>query len=159
MSDIQRPRRTRGAVRTARLCVLLCLPLACAGRGSPAGTPTPPRVAPRAAPDTSSAAITGVKTVERLFTGRFPGVSVTQASNGGLQIRIRGGANSFMAGEEPLYLVDGSPLPQGTGGIVFLNPYDIETIEVLKNPADTGLYGVRGANGVIRITTLRPGRR
>jgi TonB-dependent SusC/RagA subfamily outer membrane receptor len=100
-----------------------------------------------------------VKTVERLFTGRFPGVSVTQASNGGLQIRIRGGANSFMAGEEPLYLVDGSPLPQGTGGIVFLNPYDIETIEVLKNPADTGLYGVRGANGVIRITTLRPGRR
>lgn len=104
-------------------------------------------------------ALTGGKTIERLFTGRFPGVSVTPAANGGLEIRIRGGSNSFMGGEEPLYVVDGTPLPQGTGGIVFLNPYDISKIEVLKNPADIGVYGIRGANGVIRITTTLPGRR
>lgn len=42
---------------------------------------------------------------------------------------------------------------------MYLNPYDISKIEVLKNPQDTGIYGLRGANGVIRITTLRPGQR
>lgn len=124
---------------------------------SPApASPAPRGVAPRPARDTSSVAIGGGKTIERLFTGRFPGVTVTRAANGGLQIRIRGGSNSFLAGEEPLYIVDGTPLPAGTGGIVFLNPYDIEKIEVLKNAADVALYGVRGGNGVIRITTLRP---
>ncbi len=111
-----------------------------------------------APPDTSSTAIGSAKTIERLFTGRFAGVNVTAAAGGGLQIRIRG-SNSFMAGEEPLYLVDDTPLPQGSNGIVHLNPYDIERIEVLKNPADVGIYGVRGGNGVIRITTIRPGPR
>jgi TonB-dependent SusC/RagA subfamily outer membrane receptor len=56
-------------------------------------------------------------------------------------------------------VVDETPLPAGSGGIVYLNPYDIEKIEVLKNPADVGVYGIRGGNGVIRITTKRPRRR
>ena len=56
-------------------------------------------------------------------------------------------------------MVDGTPLPAGTGEISFLTADDIEKIEVLKNPADVGLYGVRGTNGVIKITTTRPGRR
>lgn len=60
---------------------------------------------------------------------------------------------------EPLFVVDGTPLPQGSGGIVFLNPYDITKIEVLRNPADISLYGVRAGNGVIRITTTLPVRR
>ena len=47
------------------------------------------------------------------------------------------------------------PLPAGLG----LNPHDIETIQVLKNPEDTGVYGVRGANGVIVIKTKRPGKK
>lgn len=97
--------------------------------------------------------------IENLFAGRFPGVSVTRADGGGLQIRIRGGSNTFYGSDEPLYVVDDTPLPSGSGGIVFLNPYDIQKIEVLKNPADTGLYGIRGANGVIRITTKKPGGR
>ncbi len=84
---------------------------------------------------------------------------MTQAANGGLDIRIRGGSSSFVSSDEPLYVVDGTPLPSGTGGIVYLNPYDIQKIEVLKNPADIAVYGLRGANGVIRITTTRPGRR
>jgi TonB-dependent SusC/RagA subfamily outer membrane receptor len=115
--------------------------------------------AERAERDTSSVAIGGGRTLERLFTGRFAGVTVTEGTGGGLKIRIRGGANSFMAGEEPLFVIDGTAVPAGTGGIVYLNPYDIERIEVLKNPADVGIYGVRGGNGVIRITTLRPGPR
>jgi TonB-dependent SusC/RagA subfamily outer membrane receptor len=54
--------------------------------------------------------------------------------------------------------VDETPISPGAGGIVFLNQYDIERIEVLKNPADVAIYGMRGANGVVRITTTRPGR-
>ena len=50
-------------------------------------------------------------------------------------------------------------MPEGTGGIVYLNPYDIERIEVLKNPTDVGIYGLRAGNGVIRITTVRPPQR
>ena len=155
----------RFAVRRALAALLigpLCTAAACASRGgasasSRAARPAQGRTA--TAPDTSSVAIGGGKTIERLLTGRFPGVDVAVARGGGLRVRIRGGANSFLAGEEPLYVVDGTPLPAGTGGIVHLNPYDIEQIEVLKNPADIGIYGVRGGNGVIRITTLRPGPR
>jgi len=164
VSNPHRPRRALAPVLIAPLCALLlaplaCAPLACAPPGATARSPAPGSVAPRAAPDTSSVAIGGGKSIERLFAGRFAGVTVAQAANGGLEIRIRGGPSSFMSHEEPLYIVDGTPLAQGSGGIVFLNPYDIDKIEVLKNPADVGVYGVRGANGVIRITTLRPGRR
>ena len=109
------------------------------------------------ASDTSSIANGDGKTIENLFAGRFPGVSVSQSGSGGLQIRIRGGSNTFYGSNEPLYVVDGTPLPPGSGGIVFLNPHDIQKIEVLKNPADVGLYGIRGGNGVIRITTKTPG--
>jgi TonB-dependent SusC/RagA subfamily outer membrane receptor len=155
----------RYVVRRALAALLigpLCAPAACASRRAAApSAEAAPRTQGRPAParDTSSVAIGGGKTIERLFTGRFPGVDVAIARGGGLRIRIRGGANSFLAGEEPLFVVDGTPLPAGTGGIVHLNPYDIEQIEVLKNPADIGLYGVRGGNGVVRITTLRPGPR
>jgi TonB-dependent SusC/RagA subfamily outer membrane receptor len=98
------------------------------------------------------------KTLESLFVGRFAGVTVTRAG-GGLQIRIRGGNNSLLASNGPLYVVDGTPLSGGGDGILFLNPHDIERIEILKNPADVALYGFRGTNGVIKITTTRPGRR
>ncbi len=109
--------------------------------------------------DSASMARNDGRSIESLLTGRFPGVVVTQTADGGLQIRIRGGANSFVSGEDPLYVVDGTPLAQGTSTLGFLNPNDIEKIEVLKNVQDTAIYGLRGTNGVIRITTTRPGRR
>jgi TonB-dependent SusC/RagA subfamily outer membrane receptor len=109
--------------------------------------------------DTASIASTDGKSMEDLFAGKFPGVQVSRTANGGLQILIRGGANSFFAGEEPLYVLDDTPLAPGSRGIVYLNPSDIERIEVLKNPADVALYGIRGGNGVVKITTKRPGRR
>ena len=83
---------------------------------------------------------------------------MASAPNGGLQIRIRVGSNSFLLSSEPLFVVDDTPVPPFAGGIAFLNPYDIERIEVLKNPADVAIYVMRGANGVVRITTKRPGR-
>jgi TonB-dependent SusC/RagA subfamily outer membrane receptor len=99
------------------------------------------------------------RTLEDMFAGRFPGVSVQRSDGGGLLILIRGGNNSFYGSNEPLYVVDDTPLEPGHHGIVFLNPNDIAKIEVLKNPADIGIYGVRGGNGVIKITTKKPGRR
>lgn len=98
------------------------------------------------------------KSWEDVFAGRFPGVIATRAGNGALQIRIRGGSNSFYSSEEPLYVLDGTPLPDGSRGIFMLTPTDIERIEVLKNPSETAIYGIRGANGVVKITTKRPGR-
>ena len=98
------------------------------------------------------------KTVENMLATKFPGVSVIRADDGGLHIRIRGGNNSFYGSSEPLYIVDEAPLDVGPKGILYLNPYDIERIEVLKNPEDVGVYGVRGANGVIKITMKKPGK-
>lgn len=85
-----------------------------------------------------------------------PGVRVTQHPDGSITVRIRG-TNSFYGSEEPLYVIDGVPLPQGSGGrLAGINPEDIESIKVLKDAPDTAMYGVRGANGVIVITTKRP---
>jgi TonB-dependent SusC/RagA subfamily outer membrane receptor len=91
---------------------------------------------------------------EELFIGRFPGVQVLQ-SGGGLIIRIRG-ANSINGSNEPLYVIDDMPIEPGPGGaLVGINPQDIEKIEVLKDAGSTGLYGSRGANGVVLIRTVR----
>jgi TonB-dependent SusC/RagA subfamily outer membrane receptor len=91
-----------------------------------------------------------------MLMDRFPGVEVRRTANGGVSIRIRGPA-SFYGNTEPLLVVDGTPIVQGSSGFSWLNPHDIATITVLKNPTDTAIYGLRGANGVIVITTMRPG--
>lgn len=94
-----------------------------------------------------------VTRVEELFAGRFPGVEVFNAP-GGIQVRIRG--QTTLHGEsEPLYVVDGTPLASGTGGLLAINPRDVARIEVLKDAVSTAEYGLRGANGVIRVTTKR----
>jgi TonB-dependent SusC/RagA subfamily outer membrane receptor len=98
------------------------------------------------------------KTIENMLATKFPGVAVSRAEDGGLHIRIRGGSNSFYGSSEPLYIVDDAPLDVGPRGLLYLNPYDIERIEVLKNPEDIGVYGVRGSNGVIKITMKKPGK-
>jgi iron complex outermembrane receptor protein len=105
---------------------------------------------------------------EELIRAKVPGVLVVDNNQpgGGMAVRIRGGT-STTANNEPLYVVDGVPLPVG-GGITnstatdplsgrnplnFLNPKDIESISVLKDASATAIYGSRGANGVILITT------
>jgi TonB-dependent SusC/RagA subfamily outer membrane receptor len=97
--------------------------------------------------------------IEKVLQAKVPGVLITRAANGGIAIQIRG-ASSFLSSNEPLYVIDGSPMQPGPGGaLTGVNPYDIESIQVLKDPADTGLYGMRGGNGVIVVTTKRPGKR
>ena len=96
--------------------------------------------------------------LEQIIEAKIPGILVTRTSSGAIAIRIRG-TSSIYGSNDPLYVIDGTPLDAGAGALTGLNPYDIESIRVLKDPADTGLYGVRGANGVIVITTKRPGGR
>ena len=104
---------------------------------------------------------------DKKMQGRIAGVQVTQLSGqpgGATSVRIRGG-NSIMAGNEPLYVIDGvimegqqnfswigSPAENGLSSI---NPNDIESIEILKDASATAIYGARGANGVVIVTTKR----
>jgi TonB-dependent SusC/RagA subfamily outer membrane receptor len=80
---------------------------------------------------------------------RVPGVRVTESGGGNLRVRIRD-TNSFLGGEDPLFVIDGMVFNGGLGGI---NPNTIESITVLKNAGETAIYGSRGANGVILIKT------
>ncbi|HEU5148473.1 MAG TPA: TonB-dependent receptor [Chryseosolibacter sp.] len=95
-----------------------------------------------------------VYNVEQALKARAAGVQVTQNSGrpgGRIEVRVRGG-NSMIGDNQPLYVVDGFPI---TGGIEFLNPSDIESIDILKDASATAIYGARGANGVVIITSKR----
>ncbi len=94
-----------------------------------------------------------VKTLEEMINGRFAGVRATRR-NGVISIRIRG-TKSLMAGGEPLYVVDGVPLHNGASAVSGLTPRDISRIDILKDAGATAIYGSRGANGVVIITTRR----
>lgn len=98
-----------------------------------------------------------VKRVEELLAGRVAGVHVLPTP-GGFVIRIRGA--TIPGAREPLYVVDGMPVEVTPGrGLDWLDPADIARIDVLKNPAETSMYGGRGANGVILITTKQNNQR
>ena len=89
----------------------------------------------------------------RLIQGQAAGVQVQQQSGTpgqDMKITIRG-IGSLGAGSDPLYVVDGFPIGTSIGNIV--NPADIESITVLKDAASTAIYGARGSNGVVLITT------
>ena len=86
--------------------------------------------------------------------GRIAGVEVMASSfkpGSGSSVRIRGN-RSLNASNDPLYVVDGVPVSYTIDDI---NPVDIETIDVLKDASSTAIYGVRGANGVVQITTKK----
>lgn len=95
-----------------------------------------------------------VRSVQQALQGRAAGVDIVATNNrpgSEPNVRIRG-RRSFSAGNDPLYVVDGIPL---AGGIGDINPQDIQSIEVLKDASATAIYGSRGANGVILVTTQR----
>lgn len=111
-----------------------------------------------------------VQGFEQAIQGRMAGVNITGASGtlGASQaIRVRG-VSSINASNQPLFVVDGIPMTNddtnlggaalggpGTNPLINLNPNDIESIEVLKDAASAAIYGSRGTNGVILITTKR----
>lgn len=92
--------------------------------------------------------------VSQALQGRLPGVDISQTSTkpgAAMQIRIRG-TRSLTADNNPLIVLDGIPF---SGSISDINPVDIKSIDVLKDASATAIYGSRGANGVILITTNR----
>jgi iron complex outermembrane receptor protein len=102
-----------------------------------------------------------INSPEQLLQGKVAGVNVTSATGepGGAQgITIRG-PGGLRTGSTPLFVIDGLALDNSsTGGgnpLNFLNPQDIETIDVLKDASATAIYGARGANGVVLITTKK----
>lgn len=105
-----------------------------------------------------------IKSVDQMLQGRASGVFMVQNSGmpgAGATIRIRGG-NSISGGNEPLYVIDGVPVyAQAGSSQTTLSPLntiatsDIESMEVLKDASSTAIYGARGANGVILITTKK----
>ncbi|MEL6670621.1 MAG: TonB-dependent receptor [Bacteroidota bacterium] len=119
---------------------------------------------------------TTITSLEQGIQGRVAGVNVTQgdaAPGAGISIEIRG-TNSILGGNAPLYVIDGIPVtnPQASRGnlgasepnnqivsntniLATLSPSDIESIEILKDASATAIYGSRGANGVVMITTKR----
>ena len=95
-----------------------------------------------------------VTNARQALQGRAAGVDVIQSGSqpgGGVTVRIRG-RRSINASNDPLYVVDGIPL---AGGIDDINPQDIASLEVLKDASATAIYGSRGANGVVLVTTKR----
>ena len=114
-----------------------------------------------------------VPSFEAALQGKAPGVQILSGNGlagSGSVVRIRG-VGSISASGDPLYVVDGIPIIsdqflRGNGGAMnqnplsSINPADIESVEILKDAGATGIYGSRGANGVILITTKRgrPGK-
>ncbi|KAB7727140.1 SusC/RagA family TonB-linked outer membrane protein [Rudanella paleaurantiibacter] len=100
--------------------------------------------------------------LNQALSGRMPGVQVNTNSGrpgGRTTVRIRG-FSSINSSNNPLYVVDGVLLPQGnqnqfSSAIDYINPNDIVSIEVLKDASSTAIYGARGANGVILVTTKK----
>ncbi|WP_439556447.1 TonB-dependent receptor [Dyadobacter sp.] len=93
------------------------------------------------------------------LTAKMPGVYVAQTTGtpgGGLTVRVRG-TGSIGAGNEPLYVIDGFPVTasynQTSNPLNSLNPNDIESVEILKDASSTAIYGSRGSNGVVIVTT------
>lgn len=92
--------------------------------------------------------------LDNALVGKLAGVTIQNVdpeAGGTPQIRVRG-LNSISANSEPLVVVDGYPVPDG---LAFVNSQDVASIEVLKDAASAAIYGSRGANGVILITTKR----
>jgi len=110
---------------------------------------------------------TNPSSINQALQGKIAGVQVSQADGApgaGISIQIRG-ANSFTTSSEPLYVIDGVPFNAGSAPstdyatkqtnnpLNLINPRDVKSIEVLKDASSTAIYGSRGANGVILITT------
>jgi TonB-dependent SusC/RagA subfamily outer membrane receptor len=158
------PRPTlAGRIRTTALLALLLAAASC-GSAAPETAPTPEdesgasSAAGRRGRTVGQEDLDGGRRVgqaEELLEGRFAGVRVVRLPGGAIAVRIRG-ATSVNGSNDPLYVVDGVPIEAGPGGaLTGINPADITKIEILKDIGSTSFYGVRGANGVVLISTRR----
>jgi TonB-dependent SusC/RagA subfamily outer membrane receptor len=141
--------------------VIFGLVLACAPappRTSPVGDADPmaPNPAPTTAVTAEDIARSPTVSIEDQLAAKYPGVWVVRSSTGGIAIRLRG-ASSVNGSGEPLYVLDGIAIQPGPNGALDgISPYDIASIQVVRDATGTAMYGVRGVNGVIVIKTKKP---
>jgi len=129
---------------------------ACAHGPRPSGTSKPARDADVTAEDIRNSP---ERSIEQQLMAKVSGITVSRTSSGSLAIRIRG-VSSLNGNNSPLYVVDGLAVEAGPEGeLPGINPYDIESIKVLKDTEAMTLYGSRGANGVIIINTKLSNKR
>lgn len=97
-----------------------------------------------------------VTSINEALQGRMAGVSVTTNANPAddATIKVRG-INTINSGSDPIYVVDGQVMTSDFGGFSSINPNDVESVQVMKDASATALYGSRGANGVVLITTKK----
>lgn len=94
--------------------------------------------------------------IESVLQKKVPGLMVTRTEDGGIALQIRGVSSYRGQGTPPLFVLNGMPFRPGPeGALSGINPYEIDSIRVLKG-AEAGIYGIDGANGVIVITTKKP---
>lgn len=99
------------------------------------------------------------ESIEAALQRKVPGLRVTRNAEGEIALEIRGGTSFRGADSPPLWILDGQPFEPGPGGVLSgVSPENIESIKILRS-AEAGLYGSRGAHGVIEITTKRAGRK
>jgi TonB-dependent SusC/RagA subfamily outer membrane receptor len=146
--------------------VLIAVAASHCGGGAPAAKRPAPEAAggaPRSRTSTSDATVKRDEIhdqtfarIEELIQGRAPGVQVIRRLDGNFSLRIRG-TSSPASSNEPLIVIDDVPVHELHVGeaLAAINPRDVVRIEVLKDAASTAFYGMRGANGVIVVTTRR----
>ncbi|MEO7713888.1 MAG: TonB-dependent receptor plug domain-containing protein [Gemmatimonadaceae bacterium] len=118
---------------------------------SAAGTLDAPR--PASTNSTTTVKAANGKSTAELLEGRFPGVNVIRVAGGGIKVRVRQ-SGDFDGRGDPLYIIDGVPT-EPPDGVLNIEPNEIARIEVLKDAAATSIYGLRGANGIVKITMKR----
>lgn len=97
--------------------------------------------------------------IARLMQAKTPGLSITRTQSGSIAVQVVQGQTSFYGSSEPLFLVDDVPYRPGAGGeLIGINPYDIDSITLLRRPEEISMYGVRGANGVVVIKMKKAGK-
>ena len=136
------------------LAILAGLSLGCAHKVKPEASqvvPTPPAPPPASMRGTEAARERST-TLAQLLQGRLAGVNVYPAPDGGVIVRMMG-PTSFYGDQSPLFVVDGVPIDGRTNTLSWLDPHDVESVQALRDPTQTAIYGVRGANGVIVIKT------
>jgi TonB-dependent SusC/RagA subfamily outer membrane receptor len=131
-----------------RCSLVVAMGARCSGAVPPAGSPVPEGI--------EAGADQAFSRIEELLEGRASGVQVIRRADGTFSLRIRG-TSSPSGNNEPLVVIDEIPVLQRRVGqaLALVNPRDVVRIDVLKDAASTALYGMRGGNGVIVITTRR----
>ena len=136
--------------------IVVAMLAACSQKGKTNSAPAPAHGADVTAEDMRTSP---ERSIEQQLMAKVPGITVSRTSSGALAIHIRGGT-SLYGNNNPLYVVDGLAVEAGPEGeMPGINPYDIESIKVLKDTEAMTMYGSRGANGVIIIKTKLSNKR